>query len=93
MRNWDTRDESGTDKGCEWEKDWDDVQRVCKSLGIPCTMVCYYCVRDIFKLMITDRLIFRGNTGTEYFNQLWMFGKVGLRRILMFGATGKVWAF
>ncbi|KAF8827646.1 hypothetical protein HHX47_DHR4000198 [Lentinula edodes] len=27
MRNWDTRDESGTDKGCEWEKDWDDVQR------------------------------------------------------------------
>ncbi|KAJ3876943.1 tRNA-specific 2-thiouridylase [Lentinula edodes] len=39
MRNWDTRDESGTDKGCEWEKDWDDVQRVCKSLGIPCTMI------------------------------------------------------
>ncbi|KAG6887568.1 hypothetical protein C0992_011766 [Termitomyces sp. T32_za158] len=23
MRNWDTRDEYGTDKGCEWEKDWD----------------------------------------------------------------------
>ncbi|KAG6887604.1 hypothetical protein C0995_014083 [Termitomyces sp. Mi166 len=30
MRNWDTRDESGTDKGCEWEKDWEDVQRIHK---------------------------------------------------------------
>ncbi|KAF5385663.1 hypothetical protein D9757_005465 [Collybiopsis confluens] len=39
MRNWDTRDESGTDKGCEWEKDWEDVQRVCKSVGIPCSMI------------------------------------------------------
>ncbi|EPQ57770.1 tRNA 5-methylaminomethyl-2-thiouridylate-methyltransferase [Gloeophyllum trabeum ATCC 11539] len=39
MRNWDTRDESGTDKGCEWEKDWEDVQRVCKMLDLPCTMV------------------------------------------------------
>ena len=39
MRNWDTRDESGTDKGCEWEKDWEDVQRVCKVLDIPVTMV------------------------------------------------------
>jgi len=26
MRNWDTRDESGTDRGCEWEKDWEDIQ-------------------------------------------------------------------
>ncbi|KAG8725487.1 hypothetical protein FRC09_015780 [Ceratobasidium sp. 395] len=39
MRNWDTRDESGSDIGCEWEKDWEDVQRVCretsrKSTGI-----------------------------------------------------------
>lgn len=39
MRNWDTRDESGTDIGCEWEKDWEDVQRVCKILKIPCEMV------------------------------------------------------
>jgi tRNA U34 2-thiouridine synthase MnmA/TrmU len=39
MRNWDTRDESGTDKGCEWEKDWEDVQRVCKTLDLPCRMV------------------------------------------------------
>ncbi|EIW84783.1 5-methylaminomethyl-2-thiouridylate-methyltransferase [Coniophora puteana RWD-64-598 SS2] len=38
MRNWDTRDESGTDKGCEWEKDWEDVQLVCKMLDIPCAM-------------------------------------------------------
>ncbi|KAG8777736.1 hypothetical protein FRC12_000238 [Ceratobasidium sp. 428] len=27
MRNWDTRDESGSDVSCEWEKDWEDVQR------------------------------------------------------------------
>jgi tRNA U34 2-thiouridine synthase MnmA/TrmU len=39
MRNWDTRDESGTDQGCEWEKDWEDVQRVCKTLDLPCQMV------------------------------------------------------
>ncbi|KAG6809150.1 hypothetical protein H0H92_001400 [Tricholoma furcatifolium] len=39
MRNWDTRDESGTDKGCEWEKDWEDVQRVCRVLDIPCKMI------------------------------------------------------
>jgi tRNA U34 2-thiouridine synthase MnmA/TrmU len=40
MRNWDSRDESGTDVGCEWEKDWEDVQRVCRKLDIPCQMVC-----------------------------------------------------
>ncbi|KAF8651508.1 hypothetical protein AX16_004720 [Volvariella volvacea WC 439] len=39
MRNWDTRDESATDKGCEWEKDWEDVRRVCKALDIPCQMI------------------------------------------------------
>ncbi|KAK2460092.1 hypothetical protein APHAL10511_007890 [Amanita phalloides] len=39
MRNWDTRDESGTDKGCEWEKDWEDVQRVCRVLDIPCKLI------------------------------------------------------
>lgn len=39
MRNWDTGDESGTDKGCEWEKDWEDVQRVCKKLDLPCQMI------------------------------------------------------
>ena len=40
MRNWDTRDESGTDKGCEWERDWQDVQLVCKKLDLPCELVC-----------------------------------------------------
>ena len=40
MRNWDTRDESGTDRGCEWEQDWEDVQGVCKALDIPCDLVC-----------------------------------------------------
>jgi len=40
MRNWDTRDESGSDHGCEWEKDWEDVRRVCRVLDIPCKMVC-----------------------------------------------------
>ncbi|PCH37936.1 5-methylaminomethyl-2-thiouridylate-methyltransferase [Wolfiporia cocos MD-104 SS10] len=39
MRNWDTRDESGTDSGCEWKKDWEDVQRVCRYLDIPCRMI------------------------------------------------------
>ncbi|KAG6829363.1 hypothetical protein H0H87_011672 [Tephrocybe sp. NHM501043] len=39
MRNWDTRDESGSDKGCEWEKDWEDVQRVCRLLDLPCEMI------------------------------------------------------
>ncbi|KAF8163707.1 tRNA-specific 2-thiouridylase [Crassisporium funariophilum] len=39
MRNWDTRDESGTDKGCEWEKDWEDVQLVCKKLDLPCELI------------------------------------------------------
>lgn len=39
MRNWDTRDESGTEQGCEWERDWVDVQRVCQKLSIPARMV------------------------------------------------------
>ncbi|KAL5489932.1 hypothetical protein ACEPAI_4764 [Sanghuangporus weigelae] len=39
MRNWDTRDESGTDRGCEWEKDWEDVQLVCRQLGLPCELI------------------------------------------------------
>ena len=39
MRNWDTKDELGADGICEWEKDWDDVQKVCKVYDIPCRMV------------------------------------------------------
>lgn len=42
MRNWDTRDESGSDDGCEWKKDWEDVQRVCRMLDIPVKMVRSY---------------------------------------------------
>ncbi|KAG8708257.1 hypothetical protein FRC11_006616, partial [Ceratobasidium sp. 423] len=38
MRNWDTRDESGSDVGCEWEKDWEDVKRVCQHIDIPCQL-------------------------------------------------------
>ncbi|KAG8217777.1 tRNA methyl transferase-domain-containing protein [Butyriboletus roseoflavus] len=39
MRNWDTRDESGSDEGCEWKKDWEDVQKVCRMLDIPVKMI------------------------------------------------------
>ncbi|EJD02272.1 tRNA-methyltransferase [Fomitiporia mediterranea MF3/22] len=39
MRNWDTRDESGSDRGCEWEKDWEDVQLVCRQVGLPCELI------------------------------------------------------
>ncbi|KAJ7707512.1 5-methylaminomethyl-2-thiouridylate-methyltransferase [Mycena rosella] len=40
MRNWDTRDEhADADAGCEWERDWADVQRVCRAFGIPCQMI------------------------------------------------------
>ncbi len=48
MRNWDTRDESGTDQGCEWEKDWEDVQQVCRMLGIRCEMVCCPSIVGVF---------------------------------------------
>ncbi|KAJ2358809.1 hypothetical protein GGF43_000573 [Coemansia sp. RSA 2618] len=36
MRNWDTRDERGE---CPSERDWRDVQRVCRQLGIKCHQV------------------------------------------------------
>ena len=29
MRNWDTLDEQSGSGGCEWERDWADVRRVC----------------------------------------------------------------
>lgn len=48
MRNWDTRDESGTDEGCEWKKDWHDVQQVCKMLDIPCKLVNIVCVSSLY---------------------------------------------
>lgn len=47
MRNWSTMDEqgamqagSGGAMGCEWQREWDDVQRVCRHLGgIPVELV------------------------------------------------------
>ncbi|GAA5919643.1 hypothetical protein JCM1841_005201, partial [Sporobolomyces salmonicolor] len=30
MRNWETLDESSGSGGCEWEKDWADVQQICQ---------------------------------------------------------------
>lgn len=47
MRNWSTLDERGTMQpgsggamGCEWQREWDDVQRVCRHLGnIPVRLV------------------------------------------------------
>lgn len=30
MRNWDTLDEQSGSGGCEWERDWDDVRRICR---------------------------------------------------------------
>lgn len=34
MRNWDTLDEASGSGGCEWERDWEAVQRICReSLG------------------------------------------------------------
>jgi hypothetical protein len=65
MRNWDTRDESGSDHGCEWEKDWEDVRRVCRVLDIPCKMVC-----SIILLLQASKFAYRWispvNTGREF---------------------------
>ena len=30
MRNWQTLDEANGSGGCEWEKDWADVQQICR---------------------------------------------------------------
>lgn len=63
MRNWDTRDESGTDEGCEWKKDWEDVQRVCKVLDIPVKLVrdsfVQYTAVRMFAKWFVDRFVER----------------------------------
>ena len=73
MRNWDTRDESGTDKGCEWERDWQDVQLVCKKLDLPCELVCVVfflaSLRSLPSFFILFRLIYHGNTGIGFSNR------------------------
>lgn len=38
MKSWDTADEDGK-RGCEWEKDWEDVRVVARHLGLPVEMV------------------------------------------------------
>lgn len=65
MRNWDTRDESGTDSGCEWKKDWQDVQKVCSLLDIPYQMVrCASSFQLPFSIQYrAERLTFPENTG------------------------------
>ena len=63
MRNWDTRDESGSDSGCEWKKDWEDVQRVCRMLGLKCEMVSLRGIYALLDLMLASRSTFRANIG------------------------------
>lgn len=69
MRNWDVRDESGTDKdgkGCEWEKDWEDVQRVCRALDVPCKMV--RCRSD--KINLKEAHQVQVDLSKEYWNRV-----------------------
>ena len=90
MRNWDTRDESGTDVGCDWEKDWEDVQRVCGKLDIPCQMV-----RESHRfdpLALTPRRTFRStcqeSIGSEYLSLPSGHGRRATHPIPMSGAMG-----
>ena len=66
MRNWDTRDESGTDSGCEWKKDWEDVQRVCRMLGLKCEMVSLRGIDALLDPMLAFRSTFRANIGHAF---------------------------
>ena len=66
MRNWDTRDESGTDSGCEWKKDWEDVQRVCRMLGLKCEMVSLRSIYAPLDFTSACRSTFRANTGHAF---------------------------
>ena len=88
MRNWDTRDESGSDEGCEWKKDWQDVQRVCRMLDIPVQMVrCSSLYRS--NVSLERRLISAGNTGSECLSHPSETGLQDCHRIPTFGATSK----
>ena len=93
MRNWDTRDESGTDKGCEWEKDWEDVTRVCRMLDIPCEMV-----SNAMSLLMVERTdmeahfrrsIYPVTTGIAFLSLLYISGNKGKHRILTSGAISQ----
>src|SRR5258708_15003104 len=87
MRNWDSRDESGTDRGCEWEQDWEDVQRVCKVLDIPCDLV-RNTPRPVFLFLEHFRSTSRKRTGTTSSSLLWTIGPMVSRPIRMSSATG-----
>jgi tRNA U34 2-thiouridine synthase MnmA/TrmU len=39
MRNWTEQSQDSTQLACQWEKDWEDVQIICKQLDVPCRMV------------------------------------------------------
>lgn len=34
MKNWDSNDEEGKET-CPEDQDWEDVQKICKALGVP----------------------------------------------------------
>jgi hypothetical protein len=80
MRNWDTRDEYGdSNKGCEWEKDWDDVQKACKVFDIPCQLVIFHLLSHITNIDSVQplRLIYPKNIGIACLNLLYGSGKKG----------------
>ena len=92
MRNWDTRDEYASDKGCEWEKDWQDVQVVCRKLGIPCELVRRYsrifsCISERFR----HRLISPENIGTVSLSHPYGSGSLASAQTLTFGVTSKAY--
>ena len=94
MRNWDTRDEYASDKGCEWEKDWQDVQLVCRKLDIPCELVCrYFCTSAQWPSeRFHHRLIFLENIGTVSLSHPCGSGNLVSARTLTFGVTSKVFS-
>jgi hypothetical protein len=90
MRNWDTRDESGTDRGCEWEKDWEDVRLVCKKIGIPCELVRFGDLTMSLKPKPFVRSTFPKSIGPKSLNQRCISGSLALLLIPMYGVTSMV---
>ena len=92
MRNWDTRDESGTDHGCEWKKDYADVQNVCKLLDIPCRLVSPVLYdkfnRTLSSRDCSSRSICRESIGSASLNHLSLHGKPVQRQTPTCGAIG-----
>lgn len=95
MRNWDTRDESGTDRGCEWERDWEDVQRVCRLLDLPCEMVrlrTYILPFFTSHLILFARLTCRANIGRGSLNLHCDSGRRVKHQTRISGVTG-MWIY